>query len=139
MKRNIHKKQKNEVNMHELHGAFSLPSRGVGSPRGRPLALVPTHRPGSEPQAASLAVTFIDTERGPTWKDRAMAWAHRRAGRGKRRRGGLKGPAGERRFCCSAFFFSIYIYIYIGLSVSFGKRMQGENAGVMFFCGFPSV
>ncbi|CAJ1363415.1 unnamed protein product [Effrenium voratum] len=27
--------------------------------------------------AASLAVTFIDTERGPTWKDRAMAWAHR--------------------------------------------------------------
>ncbi|CAK9046440.1 unnamed protein product [Durusdinium trenchii] len=27
--------------------------------------------------ASSLAVTYIDTERGPTWKDRAMAWVHR--------------------------------------------------------------
>lgn len=27
--------------------------------------------------AAGLAVTYIDTERGPTWKDRAMAWTHR--------------------------------------------------------------
>eukprot|EP00931_Biecheleriopsis_adriatica_P040622 TRINITY_DN23285_c0_g1_i1.p1 TRINITY_DN23285_c0_g1~~TRINITY_DN23285_c0_g1_i1.p1 ORF type:complete len:4608 (+),score=1054.67 TRINITY_DN23285_c0_g1_i1:1382-13825(+) len=27
--------------------------------------------------ASSLALTFIDTERGPTWKDRAVAWAHR--------------------------------------------------------------
>ncbi|OLP94489.1 hypothetical protein AK812_SmicGene23474 [Symbiodinium microadriaticum] len=27
--------------------------------------------------ASSLAITFIDTERGPTWKDRALAWAHR--------------------------------------------------------------
>lgn len=28
-------------------------------------------------EASSLAVTYIDTERGPTWKDRAMAWTHR--------------------------------------------------------------
>ena len=28
-------------------------------------------------KASSLAVTYIDTERGPTWKDRAMAWVHR--------------------------------------------------------------
>lgn len=27
--------------------------------------------------ASGLAVTYIDTERGPTWKDRAMAWTHR--------------------------------------------------------------
>jgi len=27
--------------------------------------------------ASSLAITFIDTERGPTWKDRALGWAHR--------------------------------------------------------------
>ena len=33
-------------------------------------------------QASSLAVTYIDTERGPTWKDRAMAWTHRPRPRG---------------------------------------------------------
>ncbi|CAE8714392.1 unnamed protein product, partial [Polarella glacialis] len=27
--------------------------------------------------ASALALTFIDTQRGPTWKDRVVAWAHR--------------------------------------------------------------